>query len=232
MQTHKLMLTILLALTACGEAEAPKARVAPALAAQAAQVPVPAVEEPLPAPVLPEVSPVDLALAPVEAPPVAPTHAWRLRHGESLAHFARWSGVPVEDIAKASELDLEGQYPPGTEVRVPAEGVLTEQVDARREAHWQRKLNGYLASRGGEQGVETYAVRTGDSAWTIATKGQGVPMWVLAAYNPDVRLDNLRPGQRLNVPVLADTVVDAAPPAPAEASIVESTELAPEPAAE
>lgn len=213
MNARALTVSVLLVLSACGaEPAAPKPRV---VAAAVPVEPVQPVESELPlaveAPPIAALAPP--SPAPTPLPPAIETHVWRLQHGESLAHFARWAELPVELVAETSGLPLDGQYPPGTIVRVPADAVDLALVEARRDAHWKRKLDGYLASRGGEQGVESYRVRTGDSAWTIARHAQGIPMWVLAAYNPDVRLERLVPGQALQVPVLQDTVVDAAPEA-------------------
>jgi hypothetical protein len=132
-----------------------------------------------------------------------------LRRGESLAHFARWSELPVEEIAAASGLPLDGAYAVGTEVFVPLTGEALARVETRREAHATQRVEGYLASRGGSVGSEFVPVRTGDTAWDIAQRQQGIPVWLLEAYNPSVDLDRLRPGQELMVPVLGDVVVDA-----------------------
>jgi LysM repeat protein len=159
------------------------------------------------------VTPPEIAAAPEEEPMYA---IYTLRRGETLAHFARWSGVPVEEIAEASGLDLAGSYAVGTELRVPV--ATPEQlglIDEARESHREVRVEGYLASRGGSVGTDFVKVRTGDSAWKIAQDNQGIPVWVLEAYNPSVDLDALRPGQELMVPVLADVVVDAANETPA-----------------
>ena len=60
-----------------------------------------------------------------------------------------------------------------------------------------------------------YGLPGSPSAWAVAQKGYGFPVWLLEAYNPSVDLDRLRPGQELMVPVLADIVVDAGPETPA-----------------
>lgn len=143
----------------------------------------------------------------VEAP--AEGETFRLRRGETLAHFARWSGLPVEAIAEASELDLDGSYPVGTEVRVPLGGERLDTTREARDQHHLRRLEGYLASRGGSVGTDFVRVRTGDTAWSLARDSQGIPVWVLESFNPSTDLDRLRPGQELMVPVLADVVVEA-----------------------
>lgn len=153
---------------------------------------------------------VEAAHAAAPEPHAVPEVArYRLRRGETPAHFARWSGLPVEVVAEVSGLALDGTYPVGTEVSVPVAGERRGQLEAAREAHHTRRAEGYLASRGGAVGTEFHTVRTGDTAWSISLDRHGIPVWLLETYNPSVDLERLRPGQELMVPVLADVVVDA-----------------------
>lgn len=138
------------------------------------------------------------------------TVPFSLRRGETLTHFARWSEIPVEDIADISGLDLEELHAVGTTIQLPLTAEQRSHVEEQRERHRVRRVEGYLASRGGSVGVEFHRVRTGESAWSIARDAHGMPVWLIEAYNPSVDLEQLRPGQELQVPLLADTVVDAA----------------------
>lgn len=138
------------------------------------------------------------------------TVSFHLRYGETLHHYARWSGLPVEVIAEQSGLDLSGHYAAGAPVIVPIDDEEQGAViTAARDAHHAKMAEGYLASRGGAIDFESITVRTGDSATSIARDQQGIPLWLLQTYNPEVNLDRIRPGQDLLVPVLADIVVDA-----------------------
>ena len=132
-----------------------------------------------------------------------------LRRGESIAHFARWSGSTVEEIAELSSVSLDGDYPVGLELTLPISTETLAAVETQREAHRVARVDGYLASRGGSDQSEFYTVKTGDTAWSISKDAHGIPVWVLESYNPSVNLDKLRPGQELMVPVLTDTLVDA-----------------------
>ena len=133
----------------------------------------------------------------------------KLRRGETLAHFARWSGLTVESIADASLVDLEGDYPVGLEITLPVTSEEMANIADRREKHRVTRVDGYLASRGGSVKSDFYTVQSGDNAWVVARKKHGIPVWVLESFNPSIDLDKLRPGQPLMVPVIADTVVDA-----------------------
>lgn len=143
----------------------------------------------------------------VPVPDPTPIVTYELRRGESLAHFARWAGLPVEVIADTSDLALfNDQLPVGTVIRVPLDPEARGLFESRRDAHHVRRAEGWLASRGGSVGDQFYRVRTGDMAWTIARDHGDLPVWLLETYNPAVDLDRLRPGQELMLPIVADFV--------------------------
>ena len=144
-----------------------------------------------------------------QAQPLLQFAEYELRRGESLAHFARWSGLTVETIADSSSLSLNGTYPVGTKITVPLTVEEQGSLDTFRDEHHIKRVEGYLASRGGSNGSEFYKVQTGDSAWIIARSRLGIPVWMLESYNPSVNLDNLQPGQELMVPIIDDVVVSA-----------------------
>lgn len=133
-----------------------------------------------------------------------------LRHGESLVLIADWTGVTSEELAELNGIDVTDFLVAGQELSVPLHVVSLDQLQESRDAALDRRLERYLRGRGGLAGVDTHRVRTGETAWSIARDRHGLPTWVLAAYNPDVDLDRLRIGDSLQVPVLADTVAEAA----------------------
>jgi LysM repeat protein len=161
---------------------------------------------------LPEVEPAatEVVLASFTAteagPPLVdngePLAVYVLRRGETLDHFARWSGLPVEEIADRSGLPLDTMLEVGTAIAVPVDADGRARIEGRRDAHHLRRAEGYLASRGGATGSEFYRVRTGDTAWSIAEAHGDVPVWLVETYNPSIDLDALRPGMELLLPVL------------------------------
>jgi len=175
-----------------------------------AKGPAPVAESTPPAPLAPSlVAPAPIAAAvPVEEPVVQPV-TYALRRGETLAHFARWSGLPIEDIAAASGLSVtDDQLPVGTKVTIPLDDEGRARVEAARDAHHARRVEGWLATHGGEAGTEFYTVTTGDTASSIAKDHHDLPVWVVETYNPALDLDRLRPGQQLMLPVTEDVLED------------------------
>lgn len=212
-QINVTALALGLALLACDSAFSP----APIEVAAAELDPGPAVTLSVPTPEELAIAEAELSPVPEAAPtpeatiaPAPPAARFSLKHGETLHHFAKWSGIPVEDLADASDLDLDGVHRVGDQVVVPGLGdEETARIEALRSAHHARRAEGYLASRGGAVGVEIVKVRTGDSATSIAKEQMGIPVWLLQVYNPEANLERIVPGQELLVPVVADVVVDA-----------------------
>ncbi len=147
--------------------------------------------------------PVAEGVGAVEAPPTA---IYALRSGETLDHFARWSGLTVEEIAESSALSVVARHDVGTEIVIAADDDLRATIDASRDAHHADRVERFLSRRGGVVDHATYTVRTGDTAWHVARQNGDVPVWIVEALNPTVDLDDLRPGQRLTLPVTADMV--------------------------
>lgn len=148
---------------------------------------------------------LDEAVAFREGPAGHPDQAvYALRRGETLDHFARWSGVPVERLAEASDLALDELHAVGTEVLIEADDDLRATIDEARERHHHERAERYLAGRGGVVDQLTYIVRTGDTAWVVARRHGDLPVWILEGLNPLVDLGDLRPGQSLTLPVTAD----------------------------
>jgi LysM repeat protein len=170
----------------------------PAAPATASPTASPDTGTPPPVPVVAEAPPAETA--PVEGVEIT------VRTGENLVGIASVAGVSVEAIVEANGLDARDPLHPGQALLIPLSGELAHAFAEARDFARADRLDRYVAGRGGLVGVEAHAVRTGETAWAIAKEQAGVPVWVLSAFNPDTALDSLGIGQRVKVPVFADSV--------------------------
>ncbi len=153
---------------------------------------------------------------PLEEIPLPRCLEVEVRSGENLVLLARWADSSVEAIAELNGLDIIDPLYPGQSLLLPTEDEAADTaLLAEREAFAQARLDRYLERRGGLMAVEEHRVRTGETAWGIAKDCYGIAPWVLAAYNPAVDLERLGIGERLSVPILADTVAALDEPEPA-----------------
>jgi hypothetical protein len=130
-----------------------------------------------------------------------------MENNENLVLLAEWAGVSVEDVLDANpDLDPMATLHPGQAIALPIGQGELNRFESERNAWGQDRLDRYLDRHGGLAGVQEQRVRTGDTAWSLATDQADVPMWVFAAFNDGVDLNALQIGQVVRVPVLVDSV--------------------------
>ncbi|NOY26549.1 MAG: LysM peptidoglycan-binding domain-containing protein [Oligoflexia bacterium] len=172
--------------------------------------PEPMAPLPLPAELEAAPAPLEAALAAQESTDIV------VRAGETLVVLADLAGCTAEDIAKLNGFDVTHMMLGGESILLPVDRVDIDTFQARRSERLDRRLDRYLRGRGGVAGVSTHRVHTGETGWSIARDVVSAPLWVVAAYNPDVDLDHLRIGDSLQVPVMADMVADLSEKGPAQ----------------
>jgi membrane-bound lytic murein transglycosylase D len=208
--------------------EAPRS---PALAAQAPQSHAPAPQAaPLPAPLAEAIPPPAAArIAPPPKEPVsqrqtdsnallpvaAPTgnsdttdysvradNTVIVQPGETLGHFADWSGISSQALRALNKLHKNAMVTLGHKVKLDFSQVSAEQFAAARREYHHRLQEEYFAAHR-IAGTENYSVKRGDSLWVIAEQHADLPVWLVAQYNPDVDFNDMRPGTVITLPRVA-----------------------------
>ncbi len=151
------------------------------------------------------------ALLPVAAPTgnsdttdysVAADNTVIVQAAETLGHYADWSGVNSQALRALNKLRKNAMVTLGRKVKLDFSRVSAAQfVAARREYH-QRLQEEYFATHR-IAGMENYSVKRGESLWIIAQQHADLPIWLVAQYNPDVDLNDVRPGTTITLPQVA-----------------------------
>ncbi|RME27109.1 MAG: LysM domain-containing protein [Deltaproteobacteria bacterium] len=155
-----------------------------------------------------------------------------VRPGESLHLLASLASVTPEELASLNGMEVTDPLVAGARIAVPVGPLGPDGLDEARRAAARERLDRYVAARGGEVGRTLRQVRTGETAWSIIHDDADIPMWVLAACNPDVDLDRLRAGDLLVIPLFGDRLAEAGPAGaagtgmPGEGSPARSTDVA------
>ncbi len=151
----------------------------------------------------------------------------RVRAGETLDHFARWTHSTVEELAVLNEIELRTPLLPGQALLLPLTGPQMDAFEATRTEDAEAKLARFISARGGLAGIAAHEVRSGETGWGIAKKEAQVPLWVLGAFNASRDMDTLRAGDTVYLPILGQTLgerFDAAAAAVVETSAFEGAE--------
>jgi membrane-bound lytic murein transglycosylase D len=122
--------------------------------------------------------------------------------GETLGHFADWSGISSQALRALNKLHKNAMVTVGHKVKLDFTRVSAEQfAAARREYHHGLQEQYFAAHR--IAGTENYSVKRGDSLWVIAEQHVDLPVWLVAQYNPDVDFNDMRPGTVITLPRVA-----------------------------
>jgi membrane-bound lytic murein transglycosylase D len=118
---------------------------------------------------------------------------------ETLGHFADWTQSDSQSLRALNKLHKKAMVAQGRKLKLDLSHVSAAQfVDARREYH--RRLQETFFASHRIAGTLTYAVKRGDSMWTIAQQHADLPLWLMAQYNPDVNFNDVRPGTTITLP--------------------------------
>ncbi len=118
---------------------------------------------------------------------------------ETLGHFADWTRVDSQVLRRLNKLHKNAAVTQGARLKLDFSRVAAAQfVETRREYH--RGLQEAFFAGHRIAATENYAVKRGDSLWTIVQQHADVPIWLVAQYNPDVNFKDIRPGTVLTLP--------------------------------
>jgi membrane-bound lytic murein transglycosylase D len=118
---------------------------------------------------------------------------------ETLGHFADWTQVDSQSLRALNKLHKNAMVTQGKKLKLDLSKVSAAQFEEARRAYHHHLQETFFAGYR-IAGTETYAVKRGDSLWIISQQHAGLPVWLVAQYNPDVNFNDMRPGTTLTLP--------------------------------
>ncbi len=118
---------------------------------------------------------------------------------ETLGHFADWTQTDSAKLRALNKLHRNAMVTQGKKIKLDLSRVTAAQFGASRREYHQHLQESYFAAHR-IAGTDTYAVKRGDSLWTIAQQKGDLPIWLVAQYNPDVNFNDMRPGTAITLP--------------------------------
>lgn len=122
---------------------------------------------------------------------------------ETLGHYAEWLQVRTDELRKLNRMRFGKPLVIGKRLKLDFSKVTPEIFEQQRITYHRALQESYFA-RYLIAGTQEHKIRRGESIWTLAEKRYNVPIWLLLQYNPDLKLNNVRPGLVVNFPLVEE----------------------------
>ncbi len=118
---------------------------------------------------------------------------------ETLGHYAEWLELRASNLRKINRMRFGKPVIIGKRLKLDFSKVDAATFEQRRISY-HRNLQETYFSEYQITGTYKHTIRRGDSIWELTHIKYEVPLWLFLQYNPDIRLNNLRPGTEIVLP--------------------------------
>jgi membrane-bound lytic murein transglycosylase D len=122
-----------------------------------------------------------------------------VRADETLGFIADWSKTAAGTLRKMNHLRNGAMVGLGHELKLDLSRVDAGEFETARRRYHRDLQNAYFAEHR-IAATQNYAIKRGDSLWTIAHSHGDLPIWLVTQYNPDADFRAMRPGMAITLP--------------------------------
>jgi membrane-bound lytic murein transglycosylase D len=120
---------------------------------------------------------------------------------ETLGHYADWLGIRTQRLRDINGFAFRTPVKVGKRITLDLSTVDAQAFENLRVAFHQAQQDSFFRQHV-ISGVTEHTIRSGESIWILALREYDVPVWLFRQYNPEVDMENVRPGTRINMPIL------------------------------
>jgi len=120
---------------------------------------------------------------------------------ETLGHYGDWLEIKTQRLRDINSLEFRTPVEVGQRIKLDLDTVDAKIFEERRIAYHRVQQDSFFR-RHVISDVSEYTIRAGDSIWILALRKYDVPIWLFRQYNPSLDLHKVRPGTKVQIPVL------------------------------
>ncbi len=122
---------------------------------------------------------------------------------ETLGHYADWLGLRTQRLRDINGMAFRTPVEVGKRIRLDFSNVGIEQFEALRTQYHRQQQDTFFRNHT-ITGVTEHVVSRGESVWILSLRTYDVPVWLFRQYNPELDMQNVQRGTRLNFPTLVE----------------------------
>jgi membrane-bound lytic murein transglycosylase D len=122
---------------------------------------------------------------------------------ETLGHYGDWLDIKTQRLRDLNGLEFRTPVAVGQRLKLDLGTIDAKTFEERRIAY-QRSQQDSFFRRHVITDVTEHTIKRGESIWIIALRTYDVPVWLFRQYNPELDMHNVRPGTKVQIPILTD----------------------------
>jgi membrane-bound lytic murein transglycosylase D len=120
---------------------------------------------------------------------------------ETLGHYADWLEIKTQRLRDLNGLAFRTPVAVGDRIRLDLGSIDATLFEERREDYHRRQQDAFFREHV-ISGITEHVIVAGESVWILSLRKYDVPVWLFRQYNPGLDLHNIRPGLRVQFPVM------------------------------
>jgi len=122
---------------------------------------------------------------------------------ETLGHYGDWLEIKTQRLRDINGLAFRTPVEVGRRIRLDLNTVDAKRFEERRIAFHRTQQDSFFRQHV-ITAVTEHTIRRGESIWVLSLRRYDVPIWLFRQYNPGLDLHRVRPGTKVQFPVLTD----------------------------
>jgi len=132
--------------------------------------------------------------------------AWvEVEINETISQMAEWLGVNTDELRQWNGMESRSQVRLGQRLLLKFE-KHSPQNFVRERTDFHKQIREDFFSQFQIESFIDYSVQSGENLWSLCFQKFDLPPWLLEQFNPSINLSELKPGTKLKIPVLKETL--------------------------
>ncbi len=120
---------------------------------------------------------------------------------ETLGHYGDWLEIKTQRLRDINALAFRTHVEVGRRIKLDLNTVDAKTFEEKRIAFHRVQQDNFFRQHV-ITGVTEHTIHAGDSIWILSLRKFKVPVWLFRQYNPGLDLHKVRPGIKVQFPVL------------------------------
>ena len=124
-----------------------------------------------------------------------------VKGGETIGHYAHWLRSSAHYIRKINKIPFHKHIKMNYSLVIPLFYIDESEFEEKRY-EYHKEIEDDFADAYEIERLRVHEIKIGETVWTLCHSVFELPLWLVKKYNSDLNFGDLKPGQKLIVPIV------------------------------